>query len=412
MAPPNVVVIDEDDGGGGSDADSEVFIITPPPGCQARKGSSLSGNVITIDDDEGVEGCAGWDKAGPSTSRASNGSPASMTPGRGSPGNRYGFDSTSESDLSEGLGFYTDDGSSSDCEILDDTAGTAREVWETAASRKKMPHAVHEHDDGWATAFGSDARSEAQPDKDSEGLYGARCNLDETYFGTAWKGDTHNNTGGTKERPEHVQSSATANGVKDGQGPSVPHAEKHSNGNVGEGTVGMEGRNSGAKDVPAESHPNKNFFRSFIDACKGGAKNNTGVSKDGPSSAPSAKECSNEGGVVPERTSEGFQSPHPDGTFVYKFVSANRVFPGNSSADRKDRSPPMSVSTPDKIDEKIPDAEYSQKDQSPPEPSLASVICERERHKESVEYKRAAEEEWASRQRQLQIQVQYFASMN
>jgi len=35
-------------------------------------------------------------------------------------------------------------------------------------------------------------------------------------------------------------------------------------------------------------------------------------------------------------------------------------------------------------------------------------ICERERHKESDEYRRAVEEEWAARQRQLQIQVCMF----
>ncbi|KAK8444124.1 hypothetical protein SEVIR_9G087400v4 [Setaria viridis] len=415
VAPRNVVVIDEDDDGGEDASEPEVFIIggaAPPPtpaaapGCQARKGNGLSGNVITIDDDEDVGEGAGWDKAGPSTSRASSGSPASMTPGRGSPGNRYGFDSTSDSDLSEGWDFDTDDGGSSDCEILDDTSGTAREMWETAASRKKMPHGVHEREDGWAAAFESCARSEAQPYKDSEGFFGAGCNLDETYFSTAWKGDSHNDTGGTKEGSEHVQSSA--NGVKDGQGPSVPNAKKCSNGNVGEGTEGMQDTNSSAKDVHAEPHPDENIFQSSSDACKGGVQNNTGVSKDhhGPSSAPSAKECSNEEGVVPQKTSEGFQTPRADGTFVYKFVSANMVFPGNSSADRKDGSPPMSVSTPDKIDEKIPDGEYSQKDQSPPEPSHASVIGERERHKESIEYKRAAEEEWASRQRQLQIQAE------
>jgi hypothetical protein len=33
------------------------------------------------------------------------------------------------------------------------------------------------------------------------------------------------------------------------------------------------------------------------------------------------------------------------------------------------------------------------------------IIGDREKHKESDEYKRATEEEWASRQRQLAIQV-------
>lgn len=103
--------------------------------------------------------------------------------------------------------------------------------------------------------------------------------------------------------------------------------------------------------------------------------------------------------------------------------------------DRNDGSPPIFVSTPEKVDEKIPEDVYSQKDPSPPEASyntnfysaqdnglakgkdllqdpkelgqFASVIGEREKHKESVEYKRAAEEEWASRHRQLQIQVHF-----
>lgn len=38
----------------------------------------------------------------------------------------------------------------------------------------------------------------------------------------------------------------------------------------------------------------------------------------------------------------------------------------------------------------------------------SDLICERERHKESDEYRRAVEEEWAARQRQLQIQVCQF----
>lgn len=36
---------------------------------------------------------------------------------------------------------------------------------------------------------------------------------------------------------------------------------------------------------------------------------------------------------------------------------------------------------------------------------IESLICDRERHKKTDEYKRAVEEEWASRQQQLQIQV-------
>nr|CAB3493206.1 unnamed protein product [Digitaria exilis] len=444
-APCNVVVIDEDDDGDDDASDQEVFIIdgasvageaaptAPPSGRQARKGKGSSANVINIDDDEDVG--TGWDKAGPSTSRAS-GSPASMTPGRGSPGNRYGLDSlsdSSESDFSEEWETDTEDGSSSDCEILDDVAGTAREMWETAASRKKMPHGVHEREDGRATAFASSMGSEPQPDKNSEGLFCAGRNLDETDFSAAWKDYSQNNSDGTKEGSEPAQSSAN--------GPSVPNAEECSNGNVGKGTEDLQDMNSGAKDVPAGCHPNESMFQSSSGACEGGVQNSTDGSEDdhGPSSSPNVKECSNGEGVVPENTSEGFQSPCPYGPSVHNFVSSNRVFPGSSSGDRKDGSPPMSVSTPEKIDEKIPEGVYSQKDQSPQEayngtdmcsaqddgsagsqqkvPPFtsreqfasvqdASMIGDREKHKESIEFKRAAEEEWAARQRQLQIQAE------
>ncbi|RLN40924.1 uncharacterized protein C2845_PM01G27960 [Panicum miliaceum] len=450
-APCTVVVIDEEEDGDDS-SDVEVFIIdgAAPPRCPARKGNGASGNVINIDDDEDVDGGTGWEKAGPSTSRASSGSPASMTPGRDSPGNRYGLDSTSgsfESDLSDGWDSATDYGGSSDCEILDDTAGTAREMWETAASKKKMPHGVHEREDGRTTAFTSRMWS--------EGLFAVGCNLDETNFSTAWKDNSQSNTGGTKEGPEHAQSSASV-------------------ANAGHGSY----RNCGAKEVPSEY------------ACKGSVQNNSN-DDHGPASPPNAKECSNgKERVVPEKTSEGFKSPCQDGTSVHNFVSANKVFRGSSSADRKDGSPPMSVSTPEKIDEKIPEGVYSQQDKSPLEaysntamysaqvdgsvrgqqkvPTFtsscecsrqseencaqaqanlcacgatsikstfvnvsgscslplkglihdpeelgqfasvqdASMIGDREKHKESIEFKRAAEEEWASRQRQLQIQAE------
>ncbi|KAJ1293564.1 hypothetical protein BS78_01G078100 [Paspalum vaginatum] len=459
-APCTVVVIDEDDCDDDG-SDSDVFIIgavargEAPPGCQAREGNCSSSNVINIDDDEDDKDGTGGDKAGPSSTSRASGSPASMTPGRGSPGNRYGLDcssDSSESDFSDRWDSDTDDGGSSDCEILDDTAGAAREMWEMASSRKKAPHGVHEDQDGRAAAFPSCDASEAQPGKDSEGLFGAECHLDESFFRSF--------TTACKEGPEFAQSSV--DGAKDDHGPSVANAKECSNGNVSTG-----------KETE-------------------GVQNNTSSSKDdhGLSSPPNAKECSiGKEGLVPEKASEGVQSPHLDETFV----NANRVFPGSSSEDLKDGSPPMSVSTPEKIDEKMPEGVYSQKDQSPPEAynntdtysaqydgsvrgqqkeappftcicdcsrqfgengqqvqanscacagasnkntfvmndtsgscSLprkdlighpeelgqfasvhgASMIGEREKHKESVEYKRAAEEEWASRHRQLQIQAE------
>jgi len=407
-----VVLSDEDDDGDDT-SDSDVLIIDDAAagesasaagrGSQARKGNHSSSNVINIDDDEDEEDGTRGDKAGPSMSRAS-GSPAAMTPGRGSPRNRYGIgmngmdsmSDSSESDLTEGWDSYTDDGSSdceilddtytddgsSDCEILDDT-GTARKMWETAASRKKPANGVHECKDAGTTAFESRAGLETQPGKNSEHLFGAECHPDESmsrFCSAASKYDSQNSSSGTKECPGRAQSSAgNANGSN---GPSVPNAE----------------------DVP----------------------NDTSRSKDGhdQSSVPNVEKCSMVGS---EKASEGVQSPRLDENSACNFASANRFFSGISSTSRKDGSPPISVSTPEKVDEKIPDQSppeasfntniYSAQDNGPvrgkdllqdPEDLglFASLIGEREKHKESVEYKRAAEEEWASRQRQLQIQAE------
>ncbi|XP_062212442.1 uncharacterized protein LOC133913330 [Phragmites australis] len=395
------------------------------------------------------------------------------------------------------------------------TSGTARKVWETAASRKKMPHGIHESKDGMATASTSSSRSDTQFNENTEVLFGSECHLDENifrYFSDAWKEGVQNSTGG----------------ANDGHGlSSVPNANERSNKNVSNGkeTEHEQNINGGAKDDPAECHLNENIFRYFSGAWKEGVHDSTGSAKDvhGPS-APNANKCSNgketdcrassnldpdtacndktahpHNSAVPEKAPEGIHSPRLDETFVYRFFSANRVFPTSSSADRKDGSPPMFVCTPEKVDEKIPDGLYSQKDQSPPDahnvinkdmfsakddgpvsaqqtevppftsrcdcsrqfggkcPQLQANSCacaaasikntsvnvisgscslpqkdlvddpeelgpftlvqdasgiqggligEREKHKESIEYKRAAEEEWASRQRQLQIQAE------
>ncbi|KAL6894105.1 hypothetical protein ACP4OV_008203 [Aristida adscensionis] len=465
-APCTVVVIDDDDDGD-SASDSEVFIVdrsaageaaaAPAAGRQSKKGSSASGNVIDLDDDDGdgIEEDVGGDKAGPSTARGA-GSPEATTPVRGSPRNRYGLDCTSDcfesDDPSEGWASDSSDGGSSDCEILDDASGSARKAWE-AASTKKMCHGIHESKYGRSAASTSSTGSEAHPDENTEGFFGKDFHFDESFFGyfnDAFK--------------ERVQNST--DGAKDGHGPSTSHnAKECSNGNVSSGK---------------ETH------------CSGNS------TLDTDDMACNDKTYHSNNGTVPEKAPEGIKSPRSDGTFAYTFVSANRVFP-TSSADWKDGSPPMSISTPEKDNEKIPNGMFPPKDQSPSDdhdainkdvysaqgdgsvscqqtevpPSTRKCSCsrklgenclqvhanscacaaasikstsgnvtsgtcplpqkdlvdepeelgqftvvqdssncqdvligDREKHKESIEYKRAAEEEWASRQRQLQIQAE------
>jgi hypothetical protein len=305
-------------------------------------------------------------------------------------------------------------------------------------SRKKPPHGVDECEDGGATAFTSCAGLETQPGKYSEHLFGAECHLEDSMswsYSAASKYGSQNSSDSTKESPGHAQSSSGTE--KDVHGPSVPNTEECSNGDFSSinGKERAQNRNDSGKDIPTECHLNDNISRSFSDARKEGLQNNTGRSKDHHDqfSAPNVKECSMVGS---EKASRGVQLPRPDESSAYNFTPANRFFfSGILSVDRNDGSPPIFVSTPEKVDEKIPEDVYSQKDPSPPEASyntnfysaqdnglakgkdllqdpkelgqFASVIGEREKHKESVEYKRAAEEEWASRHRQLQIQVHF-----
>ncbi|KAK3149312.1 hypothetical protein QOZ80_3AG0215680 [Eleusine coracana subsp. coracana] len=483
-APCAVVVIDEDDDGGGSD--SEVFIVDAAAGkacptassSHAKKGDGPSGNVINLDDDddEEVEEVSRGDKAGPSTTRGA-GSPVATTPGRASSlRNRYGLDcssDSSESDLSEGMDSESEsesepesDDSTSDCEIMDDS--TARKMWETAASsKKKMPHGFHKGNTGMATASASSSGSETQPHENGRGLFDSECHLDEDifrYFEAAdpqystsrgRDGPAENNLNGNMHFSDAWKGEQSSScGAKDGHGPStVPGAKERLNGNVSDGkeTECVQNSNGDAKD----SHINEEAFQHFSHADKEGAQNTTGAAKDcrDPSSGQNASECYHRNvsngkrpdsstspalnsdtahfrnDAVPEKASDGIQSPHLNETFVDSFVSAKRVFPASSS--RKYGSPPMSVSTPEKMDERIDQSpmdahnvtsgncSLSQKDVVDDPKGSGQVtliqeasnfqdglIGEREKHKETAEFKRAAEEEWASRQRQLQIQAE------
>ncbi|KAF0915071.1 hypothetical protein E2562_033190 [Oryza meyeriana var. granulata] len=174
-APRTVVVIDEDDDLGDGPSDEEVFIIDgatakgrAASGCKTKRGNSSCSNVINLDDEE--EGGGGGDRAGPSAAYAT-GSPAATTPVRVSPRNRYGLDYISDSCESDSSEEHSDGDDGSDCEILDDTSGTARKQWEKAASRKSMPQGLRK------STSTSSAESSTQPDENAEN--GAECHLNE-----------------------------------------------------------------------------------------------------------------------------------------------------------------------------------------------------------------------------------------
>ncbi|XP_006650601.1 uncharacterized protein LOC102722100 [Oryza brachyantha] len=448
-----VVVIDEEDdlGAGDGPSDEEVFIIDGDAakgrvasGCKTKRGNSSNSNVINLDDDEDEEGGGGVDRAGPSNARAA-GSPAATTPGRVSPRNRYGLDYISdsyESDWSEG---DPDGDGSSDCEILDDTSGTARKQWETAASKRCMPQGRWKCKNGMANTSASSAESSTQPEESaefhmSEGTW--------KYYSNVSKEGGVNST----------------NGATYGAKPSTPDVH----------------------ECPKDNASNVNE-----------AEDCNATSRIDPEPACNDEVTHSQNGVVPEKTTERSQSQHLDEEYTsYSFVSANRVFPACSSSNWYDTSP-IFVSTPEN-----PDGTSSQKDEmstdahnksttkskekcsapdngslngqlskdspfssrcscsrqsgknsaqlganwclcaaasnknasanvilgdftspqkdlvdGPEKPGLSAMVkdapdildglvVQREKHKESDEYKRAEEEEWASRQHQLRIQAE------
>uniref|UniRef100_A0A0D9VZ41 J domain-containing protein n=1 Tax=Leersia perrieri TaxID=77586 RepID=A0A0D9VZ41_9ORYZ len=453
-APPprTVVVIDEDDDDldDGPSNDEEVFIIDGAEakgradfGGKTKRGNSSSSNVINIDDDEDEEEGGGVDRAGPSTAGAT-GSPATATPGRVSPRNRYGLDSISDSYDSDSSEGDSDEDDSSDCEILDDTSGSARKQWEKAASKKCMPQHRRSFRNGMASTSTSSAESSTQPDERVEN--GADFHINECIY-KYFNDDVLN---------EGVPNNTS--GEKFGAKPSVPDVH----------------------ECPKDSSSNANE-----------AEDCNATFGIGPDPARDDEPTHSHQRVVPEKTTERSQSPHIDEAFKpedctgYSFISANRVFPACSSADWKDENP-IFVSTPEKLDEKLPDSTSSQKNEvptdahykntaknkdrcpatdngslngqltedppfssrcswqseknsshldanccasagcMPPQKDLVDghekpgqsalaqdavdlqdgLIGIREKHKESEEYKRAQEEEWAARQRQLQIQAE------
>ncbi|KAL5209836.1 hypothetical protein ABZP36_005459 [Zizania latifolia] len=326
-----VVVIDGDDDLGDGPSDEEVFIIDGAAGkghaasrCKTKKGNSCCSNVINIDDDEDEEEGGGVEMAGPSTAHAA-GSPAVTLPGRVSLRNRYGLDYVSdsyESDPSEG--WNSDGDGSSDCEILDDTSGTARKQWEKAASRKRMPQGLRKCKNGMASTSTSSDESSTQPDENEENPSRAECNISEGI----WKNFSDVLDKGV---------SNSTSGEKFGANTSVPNAH----------------------GCPEDNVSNRNE-----------AEDCNGASRFDPDPACSDEVTHSQNGAVPGKNRERNQTPHLDETLKpeectgYSFVSANRVFAACSSADWNDASH-IFVSIPEKIDEKIPDGTSLQKDEPP-----------------------------------------------
>lgn len=450
MPPPTpVVVLDEDDDDG-----SEVFIINDAAeiaraaaACNSKKGNSSGSNVINLDDDdeEDPEEGGRGDRAGPSSAAGARSPAATTPPGHSAPRNRYGLNYVSDSeqsDLSEGSDTDSDADGSSDCEIL--TSGAARNLWEKAASKRTIPRDPPQRKEGRASTSASSAESSTHNDENLENLFAPDCPLDDNSF---WEYCAFNLAG-----------PSSTSGSKYGTGPSsAPRAHKSPMDDVSNGketedhnpacsldpdmACDDEATHSHKGPVPGKApetshppHPNTTLnpegYKGFsfvsknrvFPACSADWKDNGRIFVSTPERMDER---------IPEGTSSGNDRLHahneiseqkkkmcfaPDDDSAMDEITEDPVSTSrhgcfrpsgehlNKTAPRNDALEACSFPLKDLVDDPEQSGRLDIVQDGPD--FQDGLIGAREKHKESDEYKRAEEEEWASRQRQLAIQAE------
>jgi hypothetical protein len=383
----DVIVIDET----GSSNQGSQFV---------RKETTSSPNcVISIDDDDD-------DESATDSNAETSGSQYGL------PRNRYGLDfrseieslatGTSGSRDSTGVGFS--DGEGSDCEILDDSSGSIRQEWERAHSRKKMPpnkvestscenvkhHSNKPFENSFNDCFGDSSSSR---NKDSLHEDDATCNVPNAdssdnlskekvstkhkpWYEKEYKGfvpGRHQDEIRERVSPLYSFRSCSHGKVKSALSDNVVRSSEKI---VVEEEIAKEAYNGVSssemlvEDEIAEEIENgrtlekmnvekENVREASLDLENG--MNDKRKEKDKPSRD-----------VGPSLTQNG-----------YIASEANRH--GENIGEESALACVTEANTGSEHD--------------------GCLVGEREKHKESEEYKRADEKEWASRQKQLQIQV-------
>jgi hypothetical protein len=395
----NAEIIDLDNG------DADVIIIDEPGSPNqdpkfVRKETTSSPNcVISIDDDDDHES-------------ATDSNPQTSGSQYGVPRNSYGLDciqeteslatGTSGSKDSTGVGFS--DGEGSDCEILDDSSGSIRREWERAHSRKKMP-----------------------PNK----FKSTRCENVKHHSNKLFE-DSFNDCFGDSS------SSSSRNKIglhEDGANSSVPNAD--SSENLSKEKVSIKRKPWYEKEhwrfVPGthQEEIRERVSPFSIRPCSYGKCKS--VLSDNVVRAPEkivleeeiAKEADN-GVSSSEKLVEDEISEETDNGQTPEKMNVDKEIVKEASLDMenvmndkaKEKGKPSRDVEPSLMQNGDIASEANMQGENigeesalvrvpetNPGPEQACLVGGREKHKESEEYKRADEEEWASRQKQLKIQV-------
>lgn len=377
----------------------------------------------------------------------------------------YSSDSSESNSSKFNSGSIYTDSNSSDCEIIDDSSGNVREMWERAASRKKLSEKWRCGSDQ-SSASGSSGDSGLSPGGETHTKINVENCIKKIYsdpskeipvefcpnlssrgkeklsfnmFGDAENGDSLCNRNvyaadldvgnlGCKE-PEH-KSQSTCKNLSDDQGPhflasevpcaSVCHTNMQHDLNIQDDSVSSFEQDESvffATTFAADGLHGESSFCSNVGPCSGHVsplnlqpddgerlkldRSIQGKTKrfHGGASSSMLPQCDSRADPkafgLQEKEKSSFDVPSSC-NYCYsdalQNVDGETTVKGPPDCDTNKGSK-AGVSVPDNGPEDTPEV-------------CTNLICERERHKESDEYRHAIKEEWAARQRQLQIQAE------
>ncbi|CAN1794962.1 hypothetical protein LINPERHAP1_LOCUS20452 [Linum perenne] len=311
--------------------------------------------------------------------------------------NRYGYHPESSDS-------YESD--SSDCEILDSSRGNPRAQWEEACKRKKKSHAVKDQS---GSSNGSKDQLGAQ-DRDGSSNY---CTH------TRQNGRPGSSSG---YNPETTNFSETEAVQSSNSGPAVETTQKVNQQSVPSCSNSTSGANPSPLEKAADCFRSETIVEdhsSGLEKCQNSNQDNSRFHTKDPSSSkdgvwqnlvkstfvPKSKENRRRDNTASSKGKEELDSSEKH---------AGRVSHSDHHRETQDE-PETSGSGESKRPsaELIPETQRSgDNNPSSSSPTADASLCpgniitEREKMKETDEYKRAIEEEWEARQQQLRIQAE------
>lgn len=410
-ARETIEIIDvEDKDAEDKEDEDDVKIIEGEKSHHRMRRNSPPSEVINIDDDD-EDAAAAYQYSNfnsPSSEESKSGtSPMTTRPSSehrknkcdiGPSRNRLGLGSSSSESCSLGSDSSSEsinsDSSSSDCEIMGDVSGNIREQWERAALKKKMSHKapVYSEDENFENEVFAEPFKEIHVQPSSNGSdIGCKnnfCSVPSTsYFSSPWNFDA---------KAANNDIDLTSDFFYDN--PTMETGPNEMN----------------PKYVPEDTY--SDVFHEFTDPKVATKDPDLGtVHKDREPDI-----------VCKDPDTETILNPYPEINVPNATTSCGNNVTGQKTADVEEieniymeeqdmsshqflRSTLFNGKTKFEVSTAPSSEEEMDNDHTAPESRMQvqdGLIINREKYKETDEYRQAAEEEWAARQRELQMQAE------